>query len=159
MTLYIFDIDGTLLEGVQDGDRTRPPNRLDEQRFKPGVVARCHYLLSQRHMLAVCTNQGGVAFGFMTPTTVHLMVQAVADAIGATVWAVCVVHPKGRVPEATRESSYRKPSPGMLQYLMDASGVLPEDTVFIGDMDTDREAAEAAGVRFEWAHEFFGEQL
>jgi phosphoglycolate phosphatase-like HAD superfamily hydrolase len=34
----------------------------------------------------------------------------------------------------------------------------PEETIFIGDMETDRQAAEAAGVKFIWAWEFFGRE-
>ena len=43
----------------------------------------------------------------------------------------------------------------MIQYLMDALGFAPQDTVYIGDLDSDREAAEAAKVKFEWANEFW----
>jgi phosphoglycolate phosphatase-like HAD superfamily hydrolase len=32
----------------------------------------------------------------------------------------------------------------------------PDETLFVGDMATDEEAARAAGCRFRWAHEFFG---
>ena len=30
------------------------------------------------------------------------------------------------------------------------------DTLFVGDRETDRQAAEATGCDFAWAHEFFG---
>jgi hypothetical protein len=43
----------------------------------------------------------------------------------------------------------------MIQYLMDALGFAPQDTVFVGDLDSDRQAAEAANVKFEWADDFF----
>jgi len=51
---------------------------------------------------------------------------------------------------------WRKPAPGMLLQAMTEAGVAPDDTLFVGDMESDRLAAEAAGVRFMWARDFFG---
>ena len=50
----------------------------------------------------------------------------------------------------------RKPKPFLLEWAMRFCGVDPEHTLFVGDQDTDRQAAEAAGVDFRWAWEFFG---
>lgn len=36
-----------------------------------------------------------------------------------------------------------------------AAGVPPYETLFVGDQETDRQAAEAAGVEFIWAKGFF----
>lgn len=49
-----------------------------------------------------------------------------------------------------------KPAPNMLQELMLVAGVEPEQTLFVGDQDSDKQAAEAAGVEFIYAEEFFG---
>ena len=152
--LYIFDKDGTL---VQQINGERPPNSLAEQKPIPGVLAKCQKLIADGHLLAVASNQGGVAFGFITAVEAHAMVKQIADYIGATTYAVCVTHPTGKKKSARRESHFRKPDGGMIEYLMDAFGVLPTETVYIGDMDTDQQAAEAAGVKFIWAKDFFGQ--
>ncbi len=34
-------------------------------------------------------------------------------------------------------------------------GVNPEETLFVGDMESDRQAAENAGCDFVWARDFF----
>ena len=151
--LYIFDKDGTLVEQI-NGER--PPNSLDEQKPIAGVLEKCKALIKEGHLLAVASNQGGVAFGHITAVEAHAMVKQIADYIGATTYAVCVTHPNGKKKAAKRESRFRKPNSGMIEYLMDAFGVLPSETVYIGDMDTDQEAAEAVGVKFMWASEFFG---
>jgi len=49
----------------------------------------------------------------------------------------------------------RKPGPLMLEQLMDFWGVNPEETLFVGDMESDRQAAENAGCDFVWARDFF----
>ncbi|MBI1282505.1 MAG: HAD-IIIA family hydrolase [Anaerolineaceae bacterium] len=151
--LYIFDKDGTL---VQDIDGKRPPNKLSEQKPIAGVLEKCQALIADGHLLAVASNQGGVAFGYITAAEAHEMVKQIADYIGATTYAVCVTHPNGKRKAARRESRFRKPDSGMIDYLMDAFGVLPSETVYIGDLGTDQQAAEAAGVKFIWAKDFFG---
>ena len=50
----------------------------------------------------------------------------------------------------------RKPKPLMLVRLMHRFGARRDETLFVGDMERDEEAARRAGVRFQWAHEFFG---
>jgi phosphoglycolate phosphatase-like HAD superfamily hydrolase len=49
---------------------------------------------------------------------------------------------------------WRKPSPGMLLAALDYYMASSEDTVFIGNSDEDKQAAEAAGIRFVDEHEF-----
>jgi histidinol phosphatase-like enzyme len=49
----------------------------------------------------------------------------------------------------------RKPKPLMLVRLMHRFRVRRDETLFVGDMERDKEAARRAGVRFLWAHEFF----
>lgn len=154
--LIIFDKDGTLTINPEE---KRPPNTLEEVTFYPDVEAKTKALKAEGHTLAVATNQGGVAFGFFSREDAHAIAEHAADFIGATAYAVCVVHPKGKVAGTKRESDYRKPNGGMIQYLMDALGYDASETVYVGDMDSDKEAAVAAGVRFEWANEFFGRSV
>lgn len=49
----------------------------------------------------------------------------------------------------------RKPAPGMLLAIMGHFGVLPQETLFVGDAECDREAAWRAGVAFIHANRFF----
>jgi len=44
-----------------------------------------------------------------------------------------------------------KPDPEPLLYALDTLGVPPERALFVGDSDSDRVAAERAGMGFEWA--------
>ncbi len=151
--LYIFDKDGTLVGNPGPG---RPANHIDEQRLLPGVAEKCAALVTQGHSLAVASNQGGVAFGFISYDQARALVEHAAGLIGAR-WAhFCPHHPKGSIKKYRGESECRKPRPGMLLDLMAWAGCGPEETVFVGDREEDRLAAEAAGVRFEWAVDFFG---
>lgn len=53
------------------------------------------------------------------------------------------------------ESKWRKPQPGMLDYAIRYYKQTPQTTIFVGDLDDDKQAADAAGCSFMWAHEFF----
>jgi HAD superfamily hydrolase (TIGR01549 family) len=55
------------------------------------------------------------------------------------------------------DPAWRKPNPGMLLAACAAMGCSPEDAVFIGDLGTDQEAAEAAGIMFCTPEELFKE--
>lgn len=153
--LYIFDKDNTLVRPVGTNNNM-PASKPSEQVLYDGVSERCEALRKEGHILAIASNQGGVAFGLVSREDALAMMQDASDKIGAKLFALCVVHPKGEQLGMVRNSIYRKPGPGMIQYLMDALGFAPQDTVYIGDLDSDREAAEAAKVKFEWANEFFG---
>jgi HAD superfamily hydrolase (TIGR01662 family) len=67
----------------------------------------------------------------------------------------CPHHRLGLRPAYRRACACRKPEPGMLQEALTFFEVKPEEALFIGDRDTDRRAAEAAGIAFQWAAGFF----
>lgn len=151
MSLYIFDKDKTLV-GPLEGP---PANSIEEQQLLPGVAEKCAALRAQGHILAVASNQGGVAWGFLTEDEAYDLVEHAADLIGAKAIAMCPHHPKGRIEQYAIECPRRKPEPGMLLDLMQRFNFHANQTVYVGDMDTDRQAAEAAGIRFVEASEFF----
>lgn len=53
------------------------------------------------------------------------------------------------------DDPWRKPGPGMLRAALRDYDVSAEDALFVGDMDSDRGAAEAAGVPYMDAADFF----
>jgi D-glycero-D-manno-heptose 1,7-bisphosphate phosphatase len=162
--LFIFDKDGTLVDLVDDG-RVRPANTPDEQVLLPGVYDEISKLRRAGHQVAIASNQGGVAWGFMTLGQANLLMLDVVRKLGGLDSGIrvmfCPYDPRAAGkpksdPQYARESFDRKPNPGMINYLREELGFTEEETVYIGDQDTDRQAAEAAGVRFIHAKEFFG---
>lgn len=51
---------------------------------------------------------------------------------------------------------FRKPQPGMLQYIKEMALFQTKTYLMVGDRPEDQQAAEAAGFEFEWAKDFFG---
>jgi D-glycero-D-manno-heptose 1,7-bisphosphate phosphatase len=154
--LYIFDKDGTLIASLGK----RPANTPAEQRPLPGVVEKLAGLRAAGHRLALASNQGGVAWGFLTPEKAEaLMVDCAEKMGGLDAWRYSPYDSKAaaRRPNSSyaREDESRKPRPGMLLSIMAELGVSAAETVMVGDQESDQQAAEAAGVQFAWAEAFF----
>jgi D-glycero-D-manno-heptose 1,7-bisphosphate phosphatase len=164
--LIIFDIDGTLTEIKPEVLPRKPrmvsPNNLGEQQPMPGVVEKLAELKKSGVGIALATNRGGVAWGFNTLEEAQAFAREAAELCGipdARIY-VCPYHAKARGPKAVAKYAIdhecRKPNPGMLLEAMEDADVTPDESVFVGDFETDQQAAENAGVRFYWAEEFFG---
>lgn len=187
--LYIFDLDGTLIEGFleevrcpqcsgrgvvlheelpahvkSDSRMERCPQcrgkttwlRLTEAgydriTFLPGRVERLRELVDAGHQVAIATNQTGVAYGFQTEEQVLAKLTAVEELLE--------VHVHTEVCMDPAPGLCRKPAPCMLSAAMRDAGVPKWETIFIGDMETDQQAAVNAGTAFQWSYDFFGDDV
>lgn len=146
--LYIFDKDGTLVEEING----RPPNKPEEQVLKAGVREKIRTLRAEGHKIAIASNQGGVSKGYITYEEAEFLLDDVAMKIGGLDdFTFCPHH-----TDMGDECSCRKPKPGMLFDLMRFLDMPKTETIMVGNDQTDEQAAEAAGVKFVWAVEFFG---
>ena len=151
--LLLLDRDGTLNEGLGTG----PPNHPEEVKLLPGVGERLHEYASMGWRIVIITNQGGVAFGYMSEEEAYATHQALLDALPVSVDAsyLCPHHPRGTIPRYAIPCPNRKPGPGAILDALERFGAQAQDCLFVGDQDSDREAADAAGVPFAWAWTFF----
>lgn len=146
--LYIFDKDGTLVQEL-DG---RPPNTPEEQVLISGVKEKITALRAQGHKVAIASNQGGVAKGYIAFMDCHVLFGDLQKKLGSydIFYVFCQHH-----PDVDGECRCRKPQPGMLLDIMKRFDMPAAETIMVGNADTDRQAANAAGVEFVWAEEFF----
>jgi HAD superfamily hydrolase (TIGR01662 family) len=165
--LYAFDADGTLIESfleTVDGVLT-PVHPYERVALLPGRRERLAALVEDGHRVAIVTNQGGVAFGQQTDEEVFEKFAMVLHALGldpeTTDLRICMHHPRASVEQwrAAGGCERRKPSGLMIQEAMMLAGVEESATVYVGDLDTDRQAADDAGCSFYWAEDFFGAQV
>ena len=152
--LIIFDADKTLRRCTIEGQPT--PNREGEWELMPNVKRILAQYSWQRVKLGVASNQAGVHFGFLTARTAYqLLEDMVVEATG-------LYPPVGSLqicPHDPKENCFcRKPAPGMLFDIMDNWGVDRKDTLFVGDMESDEQAARHAGCDFQYASEFFADE-
>ena len=130
----LFDRDGTLVADV--------PYNTDPCRVTPlpTVVATVRMLREAGVPVGVVTNQSGVGRGLITPEQLRAVDDAIDREIGPfDVWAVCPHRPDAGC-------MCRKPRPGLIFAAAAALGVAACDTVVIGDIGADMDAAAAAGA-------------
>jgi len=143
-----FDRDDTLIRCNDinpDGDLGDPAL----VRLLPGADQATSLLHRAGYVLIVVSNQGGVARGKYTLEDVRRVNDRVNELLSGLIHAfyVCPWHPRGLVPEFTREHPWRKPQPGMiLQAALDHDLDLARSWL-VGDALRDIQAGRAAGCR------------
>jgi D-glycero-D-manno-heptose 1,7-bisphosphate phosphatase len=159
--LIIFDVDGTLGD-PPDIDR-RPGAKLparfrktpDDWQLFSGRKERIAELHAKGIKTALATNEGGVAFGYLDEDEMAMWLLNLYFELGMEGNFVCFNHPHGTLANYRKEDYDRKPHPGMLFRAMALHFVYPRDTLYVGDRDEDRQAADNAGCDFLWAEDFF----
>jgi histidinol-phosphate phosphatase family protein len=129
----LLDRDDTL---IKDGPYLNDPDGVVPM---PTAQRALDRLRKHGLLLAVVTNQSGVAKGLISPEQLVAVNARVEEVFGPfDCWQICV-HDNG--------CACRKPQPGMVIAAADALGVHPERCVMIGDTGGDVAAARAAHAK------------
>ncbi len=151
--LIIFDVDGTLVT-TKSGATFR--KNADDWQWLPGRLEKCQRLVEQKLVIALASNQGGVAYGYFHEDAIKWELLKTAKDISPSVqYFCCFTHPTAKLPEYQKDDSRRKPGPGMLIEAMEHYHILPQNTLMVGDRPEDEQAAKNAGTAFMWADKFF----
>jgi histidinol-phosphate phosphatase family protein len=153
--LLIFDVDGTLRRTTTDFPC---PNKPGEWEVLPNVKATLARYNSSTG-IALATNQGGVALGYLSATMAAELCEVLLDDLleDSEPYRSIYLCPHG----LTDYCHCRKPSPWMLLLAVHDFNALRQDLVglpqvlYVGDQPSDQEAARRAGIDFHWAHDFF----
>lgn len=141
--LAMFDRDGTI--NVDTG-HLHEPDKITLIETTVNLMRR--YSEDPSWRVAVVTNQAGIAkqlYSVAEMRKTNEAMERMLEEQGARVdaWYYCPHH-----PDYTGECSCRKPRPGMLLRAMRDYDAEPSNCVMYGDRGKDRDAADAAGVRF-----------
>ena len=101
------------------------------------------------HDVALATNQTGVHRGEQTRDQAQRKLRRVEDELKRIGLRDCLIG------VCYEPGPKRKPEPGMLRLAMNVFTVPRQETVMVGNAQTDREAAERAGVAYCDAAVFF----
>jgi D-glycero-D-manno-heptose 1,7-bisphosphate phosphatase len=128
-------------------------NHLSRFKIIPGVPEAIRLLNDLGFLVIVITNQSGIARGYYSIDLVHqihdLLRKTIKKEANATIDEIlfCPHHPQGTVSEYTMDCDCRKPKTGLIkQACMDFEIDLTNSFV-IGDMASDMELANQAGVK------------
>ena len=155
MKLLILDIDGT----VRDRDThiifTESKNLIKEAGSQGFKVCFCtnqgavnHKLLRDYHItfLEMCKDLREV----MEQLSVTRCVAAVGYNQDYSGLFDYVLHAYPEMKTFGDGAAWRKPGKSMIDYLRTAY-LHPDKVIFVGDQDSDKQAAESAGIEFWWA--------
>ena len=125
---------------------------LDRFKWIQGAISAIQRLNDSGHYVFLVTNQAGIARGYYSERDVqdlHRWMQCALRAEGAHLDDIryCPDHPDALDPQYKKTSSWRKPEPGMLLDLIEAWRLDLRRSFFVGDKESDMEAARRAGVR------------
>jgi histidinol-phosphate phosphatase family protein len=143
---------GFVLAGLKY--RNRFPTDCRDWELMPGILPAIERHWAAGDMLIIITNQGGIEAKYHTQAEVEYKL---FEVIAALVKALSQDWPMLRDYERTAfflcptndpTHSDRKPNPGMLFKAERKHDIDLSASLFVGDMETDQQAAEAAGVKY-----------
>ncbi len=174
--LVAFDLDGTLVDSREDiavaanlalADVGLPPRSADEVRSFVGhgarrLVERCVWPRTDLLEPALRAWRRHYDVHLLDHTVPYPGILAALDALrprallgvatnkpGAFARRICDALLPNRIAGVVGgDEAPPKPDPAMILALGERFGIGPEHTVFVGDMDVDRDAARAAGAAF-----------
>ena len=130
-------------------------HRAEQTDWVPGTFALCAAARDAGYGIVVVTNQAGIARGYFAESQfidysrwVHAQFAERGIPLLATYY--CPHHPQAALPEYRRECDCRKPRPGMILAALRDFQLPPSACLLVGDMSSDRQAAQAAGIGKIW---------
>lgn len=140
-----LDRDGTL------NHDTGYVHRIEDFHWLPGAMSAVRRLNDAGYYVFVVTNQSGVGRGMYDETAVkglHAWMNEELRAAGAHIDDIryCPHHPQADIAAYRVACSCRKPAAGMLLDLMNCWPVIRQDSIMIGDRESDAAAGHAAGM-------------
>ncbi len=152
--LVIFDADGTLRRCTVANQPC--PNKEGEWELIAGVKEHLATIPWKERgiRIGIASNQAGIAAGFMDAETAKDLLDEMFEAAFGFAPRVDLLLFCEHAP--TTPCNCRKPKPGMIDCIRFEGRASRQRTLFVGDLESDEQAARNAGVDFQWAWEFFG---
>jgi D,D-heptose 1,7-bisphosphate phosphatase len=126
-------------------------HKIEDFHLIPGTLDALRLLTRNGVKIYIVTNQAGIAKGHFTEKefqhlTDHMLAQFRKKRIHVENVLYCPHHPDGTVPEHTRACSCRKPGTRLLEEVIHCKGLRPEESVLIGDKESDIETGRRLGL-------------
>lgn len=143
--LIIFDRDDTLIK-----NKSGHLYKVEDIEWFEGAEETINILHEKGFLIAVATNQGGVAKGIHSEEAVrefHDEMNKSFKIKGAIdLFVYCPHHPDGKIANLSHACNCRKPAPGMLFKILKHFDLSAEEAVFFGDSESDLTAGRNASI-------------
>jgi D-glycero-D-manno-heptose 1,7-bisphosphate phosphatase len=142
-----LDRDGTINEQM---GYINHPSRFT---ILPGAARAMRFFNDMGYLTIIVSNQSGVARGYYPLALVHeihsLLKNRLQEEAGARIDAIffCPHHPQGIVPDFAVNCRCRKPKTGLIDQACRAFDIHLPSSFMIGDMCSDMELANRAGIK------------
>ncbi len=125
--------------------------RIEDFVFIDGIFDLCRAAINAGYIIIVVTNQAGIGRGYYTEADFLHLTKWMCERFeqeGAPITDVffCPYHPEYGLGDYKKESYDRKPNPGMFLKAKEKWGIAIEDSIMIGDKESDMQAASKAGI-------------
>lgn len=121
--------------------------RKEDFIFIDGILDICKFYQERGFVLIVITNQAGIAKGYYSEEDYKKLTDwMIAEFLRKGITISRVYHCP-HFPEITGECNCRKPNPGMILQAKEEFGIDLQDSILIGDKQSDFDAAINSGIK------------
>ncbi|MCD6353946.1 MAG: HAD family hydrolase [Prolixibacteraceae bacterium] len=121
--------------------------KIEDFEFIDGIFQLLKSYQEQGFLLIIISNQAGIARGFYTETDYQKLTQWMVAQFKKRGITITKVYHCPHHPEITGDCECRKPNPGMILKAIKEFNIDPEESVLIGDKQSDILAGENAGIK------------
>ncbi|TGL10908.1 HAD family hydrolase [Leptospira meyeri] len=125
--------------------------RMEDFQFKSEIFEICKLANANHYLVFIITNQAGIARGYYSERdffilTKWMLNEFLNQSCSITKVYYCPYHPDFGNKRYKRDSNFRKPNPGMILKAAKRYSIDLENSILVGDQNTDVEAGFRAGV-------------
>ena len=118
--------------------------KISDFEFIDGIFEFCKFLRENQYKIVIITNQSGIARGYYTEKDYLVLTKWIKDKFNEKMIKIesiihCPYHPRGIIKRYKRDSSLRKPKPGMIYLIERKINIDKEKSFIIGDKKRQQE--------------------
>ena len=121
--------------------------RREDFEFIDGIFDLCRYFQNKGYGIVVVTNQSGICRGYYSEEDFAKLTKWMEGEFAKEGIHIAKTYHCPHHPDFTGSCSCRKPKPGMFLQAKQELGIDMENSVVVGDKQSDLEAAKRAGVK------------
>lgn len=127
-------------------------HKIEDFNFIDGIFNLARKAIKQKYKLIVITNQAGIGRGYYSENDFHKLTKWMCNRFadeGITIDKVYFspFHPTEGIGKYLKDDISRKPNPGMILQAQSELNINLNDSILIGDKESDIQAGIAAGIK------------